>query len=119
MDFAIGAIEIDIFTQVDITSITSTFDTGTLAMTGDANFTMTGAQANTTLGTATTQTGTGVNVATTGVSIQFAEGTETISGSAIVTPTGVEMSVILGNMRSTPWANVVTGASNTWTSVAA
>jgi hypothetical protein len=49
----------------------------------------------------------------------FADGTATAVGSAIVTPTGVEMSVVLGNMRSTPWANVVTGASNTWTEVAA
>jgi hypothetical protein len=119
MDTAIGSVNIDIFTQVDVTAITSTFETGTLGMSGDANFSLTGSQANTNVGTVTTVTGTGVNVATTGVSIQFAEGTETISGNAIVTPTGVEMSVVLGNMRSTPWANVVTGASNTWTEVAA
>jgi len=119
MDFAIGAVNIDIFTQVDATAVTSTFETGTLGMSGDANFSLTGSQANTNVGTVTTVTGTGVNVATTGVSIQFAEGTETISGSAVVTPTGVEMSVVLGNMRSTPWANVVTGASNTWIEVAA
>ena len=119
MDFAIGAVNIEIFTQVDATAVTSTFETGTLGMSGDANFSLTGSQANTNVGTVTTVTGTGVNVATTGVSIQFAEGTETISGSAIVTPTGVEMSVVLGNMRSTPWANVVTGASNTWIEVAA
>jgi hypothetical protein len=55
----------------------------------------------------------------TGVSMQFADGTASGIGSAIVTPTGIEMSVILGNMRSTPWANVVTGANNTWTEVAA
>ena len=54
-----------------------------------------------------------------GVAMQFADGDTTETGSAIVTPTGVEMSVVLGNMRSTPWANVVTGASNTWTPVAA
>jgi hypothetical protein len=54
-----------------------------------------------------------------GVSMQFADGDTTETGSAIVTPTGVEMSVVLGNMRSTPWANVVTGASNTWIEVAA
>ena len=119
MDFAIGAVNIDIFTQVDVTAVTSTFDTGTLAMTGDANFSLTGDQANTTIGTVTVIEGTGVNVATTGVSMQFSEGTETIAGNALVTPTGVEMFVVLGNMRSTPWANVVTGASNTWTGVAA
>jgi hypothetical protein len=55
----------------------------------------------------------------TGVSMAFADGTATAIGSAVVTPTGVEMSVVLGNMRSTPWANVVTGASNIWTEVAA
>jgi len=119
MDFAIGAVNIEIFTQVDPTAVTSTFETGTLTMTGDANFSLTGDQANTSVGTVTIIEGTGVIVPTTGVSIQFSEGTETVSGSAIVTPTGVEMSVILGNMRSTPWANVVTGANNTWTEVAA
>jgi allophanate hydrolase subunit 2 len=119
MDTAIGSVNINIFTQVDVTAVTSTFETGTLGMSGDANFSLTGAQANADVGTVTTVTGTGVNIATTGVSIQFAEGTETISGSAIVTPTGIEMSVVLGNMRSTPWANVVTGASNTWIEVAA
>ena len=119
MDTAIGSVNIDIFTQVDATAVTSTFETGTLGMSGDANFSLTGAQANTDVGTATTQTGTGVNVATTGVSMQFADGTANAIGSVIATPTGVEMSVIVGNMRSTPWANVVTGASNTWTPVAA
>jgi hypothetical protein len=54
-----------------------------------------------------------------GVSMQFADGDTTETASALVTPTGIEMSVVVGNMRSTPWANVVTGASNTWTSVAA
>jgi len=54
-----------------------------------------------------------------GVSMQFTDGDTTETGSAVVTPTGVEMSVVLGNMRSTPWANVVTGASNTWIEVAA
>jgi hypothetical protein len=119
MDTAIGSVNIDIFTQVDATAVTSTFETGTLGMTGDANFSLTGAQANTTIGTVTVIEGTGVNVATTGVSMQFADGDATPVGSAIVTPTGVEMSVVVGNMRSTPWANVVTGASNTWTPVAA
>jgi hypothetical protein len=119
MDTAIGSVNIDIFTQVDATAVTSTFDTGTLTMTGDANFSLTGDQANTTIGTVTVIEGTGVNVATTGVSMQFADGETSEVGNAIVTPTGVEFSVILGNMRSTPWANVVTGANNTWTEVAA
>ena len=119
MDTAIGSVNIDIFTQVDATAVTSTFDTGSLGMSGDANFSLTGAQANTDVGTVTTQVGTGIIVSVTGNSMQFDDGTATIAGNALVTPTGVEMSVIVGNMFSTPWANVVTGASNTWTSVAA
>jgi hypothetical protein len=161
MDFAIGVVDIDIFTQVDATAVTSTFDTGTLAMTGDSNLTLTGEeivsntgtvvitaasnvsvigeQIDTEIGVIATQTdniipvtGFGLQiqdgsptvvanatVLPTGVSMTFADGTATAIGSAVVTPTGVEMSVVLGNMRSTPWANVVTGASNIWTEVAA
>ena len=157
----VGSVDIFIFTQVDATAITSTFDTGTLAMTGDSNLTLTGEeivsntgtvvitaasdvpvtgeQVATEIGVIATQTdniipvtGFGLQIENgapsivanatvlpTGVSMQFADGTASGIGSAIVTPTGIEMSVILGNMRSTPWANVVTGASNTWTEVAA
>jgi hypothetical protein len=157
----LGSVDIEIFTQVDATAVTSTFDTGTLAMTGDSNLILTGEeivsntgtvvitaasdvpvtgeQVATEIGVIATQTdniipvtGFGLQiqdgaptivanatVLPTGVSMQFADGTASGIGSAIVTPTGVEMSVILGNMRSTPWANVVTGASNTWTEVAA
>ena len=157
----LGSVDIEIFTQVDATAVTSTFDTGTLAMTGDSNLILTGEeivsntgtvvitaasdvpvtgeQVATEIGVIATQTdniipvtGFGLQiqdgaptivanatVLPTGVSMQFADGTASGIGSAIVTPTGVEMSVVLGNMRSTPWANVVTGASNTWIEVAA
>ena len=119
MDFAIGTVTTLIFTQVDPIPVVLTPELGTTSIVGDANFSVTGSQANTDVGNVTTVTGTGVNVATTGLSIQFSEGTETISGSAVVTPTGVALSVVTGNMFSTPWANVVTGASNTWVPVAA
>ena len=157
----LGSVNIEIFTQVDPTAVTSTFDTGTLAMTGDSNLTLTGEEIASNTGTITIAANSDVDVTgeqidaeigviatqtdniipvtgfglqiqdgaptivanatvlPTGVSMQFADGTASGIGSAIVTPTGVEMSVILGNMRSTPWANVVTGASNTWTEVAA
>jgi len=49
----------------------------------------------------------------------FTDGTATPAAGATVLPTGVEMIASVGNIRSTPWANVVTGASNTWTKVAA
>jgi hypothetical protein len=47
----------------------------------------------------------------------FAEGAVTPTAEAIVNVTGVEFSTTLGNTFETPWANVVTGASNTWTEV--
>jgi hypothetical protein len=47
----------------------------------------------------------------------FAEGTETIGGNADVPVTGLAMSLELGNIFSTPWANVNTNANNTWTEV--
>mgnify|MGYP001476374578 CR=1 FL=1 len=47
----------------------------------------------------------------------FAEGTETATGTAVVDITGLSMSIDVSDTFSTPWANVVTGASNTWTEV--
>ena len=114
-------------------------NTGTVVITAASDVPVTGEQVDTEIGVIATQTdniipvtGFGLQiqdgaptivanatVLPTGVSMQFADGTPAVSGNAIVTPTGVEMSVVVGNMFSTPWANVVTGASNTWTSVAA
>ena len=41
----------------------------------------------------------------------------TVTGGAIVDITGLSMATSLGDPFSTPWANVVTGATNTWTEV--
>ena len=101
-------------------------------------------ETTTTTGTGTLDLGTAVAAAdsiisVTGLAMQFADGTPTVTANAVVEPTGlqivfsegtatapaaviligIEMSSFVGNMRSTPWANVVTGASNTWTEVAA
>ena len=46
-----------------------------------------------------------------------AAGTAAAEGDAPVFPTGVSMTSSVGNLFSTPWANVATGASNTWTEV--
>ena len=39
------------------------------------------------------------------------------SSTSFVDITGLSMTSALGDVFSTPWANVVTGASNTWTEV--
>jgi hypothetical protein len=56
-----------------------------------------------------------VNVST--VALSFATGDETVTGGALVNVTGLDLSIVTGNSFATPWANVVTGASNTWTEV--
>jgi hypothetical protein len=69
------------------------------------------------LGTETVEVGTGVIVSVSTVALSFAEGTATPEAGATVNVTGIDLSIITGNPFSTPWANVVTGASNTWTEV--
>jgi hypothetical protein len=111
MDTFVGSVNIEIFTQVDPTAVTSTFDIGTVV--APAAALPTGEEISTNIGDVV------IPITVAGLSMQFDDGTATPTAGATVTPTGVEMSVVLGNMRSTPWANVVTGASNTWTPVAA
>lgn len=113
------------------------FDIGTTTQTGTASFEVTGSQANVNVGTAIGSIS--VDVSLTGVSASFSDGTSTVVASALVELTGLEinfsegtanapasviltgvaMSSFVGNIRSTPWASVPTGASNTWTEVAA
>jgi len=111
MDTFVGSVTIDIFTQVDPTAVTSTFDLGTVV--APAAALPTGEEISTNIGDVV------IPITVAGLSMQFDDGTANAAASALVQPTGVELSVVLGNMRSTPWANVVTGASNTWTEVAA
>ncbi len=111
MDTALGSVTIEIFTQVDPTAVTSTFETGTLV--APAAALPTGEEIQTNIGDVV------IPITVAGLSMAFTDGTATPTAGATVLPTGVEMIASIGNMRSTPWANVVTGASNTWTSVAA
>ena len=111
MDMHVGSVDIDIFTQVDLTSVVSTFDVGTAV--APAAALPTGEEISTNIGDVV------IPITVAGLSMQFDDGTANTTAGAVVQPTGIEMSVVVGNMFSTPWANVVTGASNTWTPVAA
>ena len=117
LDFAIGTPVIDIFTQVDLTSVTITTNLGAIGTVSNAVVSPTGVSSAFALGTASTNVGTGVIVNATTLAMTFAEGAVTPTAEAIVNVTGVEFSSILGDTFETPWANVVTGASNTWTEV--
>jgi hypothetical protein len=111
--WSIGSVDIVASPIVQPTGVSMQFTDGTVV--APAAAILTGEEVTTSLGSVTIESAYNL----TGVSMQFADGTPSTSGSAIVEVTGVEMSAITGNMFSTPWANVVTGASNTWTPVAA
>ena len=117
LDFAIGTPVIDIFTQVDPTAVTMTSALGTATVEADALVQPTGVSMTSALGTETVEVGTGVIVSVSTVAMSFAAGTATATGGAIVNVTGLDLSIVTGNPFATPWANVVTGASNTWTGV--
>ena len=117
LDFAIGTPVIDIYTQVDPVSVTMTSALGTSTVEADALVQPTGVSMTSALGTETVEVGTGVIVSVSTVAMSFAAGTATATGSATVNLTGLDLSIVTGNPFATPWANVVTGASNTWTEV--
>ena len=117
LDFAIGTPVIDIFTQVDPTAVTMTTTLGSPTVIADSLVTLGSLTTSFAAGTATASGGTGVIVSVTGLSTSFATGTETVEAGALVNVTGLDLSIVTGNPFSTPWANVVTGASNTWTEV--
>ena len=117
LDFNIGSVVIDIFTQVDPVGVTMTATAGTATVTTIADIVPDAVTMATALGTPTIEVGTGVIVNVSTVALSFAEGTATPEAGATVNVTGVDLSIITGNPFSTPWANVVTGASNTWTEV--
>ena len=117
LDFAIGTPVIDIYTQVDPTSVTATTTLGTATVEADALVEPTGLASSFSAGTATATGGTGVIVSVSTVALSFATGTETVEAGALVNVTGLDMTTATGDPFSTPWANVVTGASNTWTEV--
>ena len=117
LDFAIGTPVIDIFTQVDAPSVAMTSALGSVSTTADALVTLGSLSSSFSLGTETVEVGTGVIVSVSTVALTFAEGTAQGIGEAVVNVTGIDLTTVLGDTFETPWANVVTGASNTWTEV--
>ncbi len=117
LDFSIGSVTIDIFTQVDPVGVSMTTNAGAIGTVSDALVQPTGVSSTFALGTETVEVGTGVIVTLSTVALSFASGTAAAVGDAPVFPTGVSMTATAGNPFSTPWANVVTGATNTWTAV--
>ena len=117
LDFAIGTPVIDIFTLADPSGVAITSSLGSISTVSDALVQPTGVSSSFALGTATTNVGTGIVVNVSTVALSFSPGSVTPIAAAVVNLTGLETTATLGNTFETPWANVVTGASNTWTEV--
>ena len=117
LDFAIGTPVVEIFTQVDPTAVTMTTALGSVTPQADALVTLGSLSSSFSLGTETVEVGTGVTVSVSTVALSFAQGTPTPIAEAVVNVTGLDLTIVTGNPFATPWANVVTGASNTWTEV--
>tara|TARA_R110002049_G_scaffold147483_4_gene310354 strand:+ start:17 stop:1384 length:1368 start_codon:yes stop_codon:yes gene_type:complete len=118
MQLSLGTVIASSVVNVAVTGVTMTFAEGTPVSEGDNTTAVTAlTTVATSLGTVSVAEGTGVIVPLTGLTMTFAEGTETIGGNADVPVTGLTMSLELGNIFSTPWANVNTNANNTWVEV--
>ena len=118
MQLSLGTVLASSVVNIAVTGVTMTFAEGTAVAEADAPVAITAlTTVATSLGTVSVVEGTGVIVPLTGVTMTFAEGTETIGGNADVPVTGLAMSLELGNIFSTPWANVNTNANNTWVEV--
>ena len=117
LDFSIGSVTIDIFTQVDPVGVSMTMNAGAIGTVSDALVQPTGVSSSFAAGTAGTEVGTGVIVSVSTVALSFVSGTASAVGDAPVFPTGVSISSATGSLFSTPWANVAPGVSNTWTEV--
>jgi hypothetical protein len=79
----------------------------------DANVTVTGTQINLTAGQA--DTASGYNV--TGSRLNTSINAVTVVGTATVDLTGIRLNITTGTANVTAWAEVQTGANNTWTPV--
>lgn len=118
MQLSLGTVVASSVVNVAVTGVTMTFAEGTAVAEADAPVSITAlTTVATSLGTVSVVEGTGVIVPITGVTMTFSEGTETITGNADVPVTGLAMSLELGNIFTTPWANVDTNANNTWVEV--
>ena len=118
MQLSLGTVLASSVVNVAVTGVTMTFAEGSPVSEGDNTTAVTAlTTVATSLGTVSVAEGTGVIVPLTGLTMTFAEGTETIGGNADVPVTGLTMSLELGNIFSTPWANVNTNANNTWVEV--
>ena len=89
--------------------------TGTLSITADANFSVTGNATALSIGTVTVTAGATANV--TGNSLTLSTGSVTVTGTALVNPTGSQLTANTGEAGIITWNDIIPGATMTWTPI--
>ena len=117
MDFQLGTVLAEAQSIVDLNPVVINTSLGSVDIEIISVIEPTAVTLTTTLDNVTVSVGTGVIVSATGIGMTFSEASISPTGDALVFPTSLTMTLSLANIYSTPWANVNTNASNTWTGV--
>ena len=110
---SVGIIAESIVEDVDPNRLT--LGLGTLSITGDANFTVTGSQVA--LGIGTIVVTADSNHTVTGNSLTLATGNVTVTGTAVVNPTGSPLSLDTVEPGVITWNDIIPGATMVWTPI--
>ena len=103
-------------TPVDVTGIQGTFSQGNISLVQTTIEPVTGIAATMSLGTHAEIPGQIIGVS--GLSITSSLGEEgPVTGDAIVTPTGIQLTGSVGNVNVTAWSEIDPGVANIWTPV--
>ena len=92
-----------------------TLGLGTLTITGDSNFTVTGNA--TSLGIGSFTVTADANHTVTGNALTLATGSVTITGTALVNPTGSGLTLNTNEAGVITWNEIVPGANMVWTPI--
>ena len=92
-----------------------TLGLGTLTITGDANFTVTGNPTSLGLGAFTVTAD--ANVSPTGNALTLATGSVTVTGAANISPTGNALSLDTVEPGVITWNDIIPGATMVWTPI--
>ena len=92
-----------------------TLGLGTLSITGDANFSVTGNATSLGLGSFTVTAD--ANHTVTGNALTLATGNVTITGTALVNPTGSGLTLNTNEAGVITWNEIVPGANMVWTPI--
>ena len=110
---SVGIIADSVVENVDPNRLT--LGTGTLTITADANFSVTGNATSLSVGTVTVTAD--ANTSVTGNTLTLSTGTVTVTGTALVNPIGSQLVVGSGEPGVITWNNIIPGANMTWTRI--